>query len=504
VIAVRGATACRTLPPKPAGFGHHRSGMSPVGAIAEAIPVYPVNDFGPAMKGMVIGAVGILHVFLAQFAIGGGFLLCYFQWRAGRGGADGDDARRFLDGFFKLLVLVSFVLGALTGVAMWFTSIQVSARTIGLMVDEFHWLWAVEWCFFSVEITAGYAFYRWGPRLPDPTRMRLLVLYAGAAWGSLFWINGILSWQLTPGRWTPGALWTGFFNASFWPSLLFRTVVAMALAALVAILVITTFDELDRERRRALIGRAARFLAPMAALPVLAVWYLAVIPADSRGWLLGGSVAMTMFVGIAAGASLLIGLYAGLGLLLRRLYVSGATAGLLLALAFGATAAGEFVREGARKPFTVRQTLYSNSIAPDEVATLRRLGSASLDRYPLRDAARYPTAQLALGARVVRVQCAVCHTLDGANGLVHLTRTWTAEQARMNIAQLQRTKAFMPPFAGTADEVEAVVQLLRWERAGAPAAWAALADPDVGARIQAWLDDAGTEPGSAAEAGGAP
>ena len=35
---------------------------------------YPVNDFGPAMRGMVIGAVGILHVFLAQFSIGGCFL----------------------------------------------------------------------------------------------------------------------------------------------------------------------------------------------------------------------------------------------------------------------------------------------------------------------------------------------------------------------------------------------------------------------------------------------
>ena len=36
-----------------------------------------------------------------------------------------------------MLILVSFVLGAVTGVAMWFTSIQVSPRTIGLMVDEF-------------------------------------------------------------------------------------------------------------------------------------------------------------------------------------------------------------------------------------------------------------------------------------------------------------------------------------------------------------------------------
>ena len=67
------------------------------------------------MRGMVIGAVGIVHVFLAQFAIGGGMLLTYLQWRAGRGD---DLARQFIASFFKYLVLVSFVAGALTGVAI--------------------------------------------------------------------------------------------------------------------------------------------------------------------------------------------------------------------------------------------------------------------------------------------------------------------------------------------------------------------------------------------------
>jgi cytochrome bd ubiquinol oxidase subunit I len=260
--------------------------------------------------------------------------------------------------------------------------------------------------------------------------------------------------------------------------------------------VISSFEDLERERKRALIGRAAHFLAPMVLMPLLALWFLAVIPDDSRGWILGGSIAMTMFVGIAAGASALIGVYAGFGLILRRMYVSGATAALLLALAFGATAAGEFVREGARKPYTVRETLYSNSITPAEIEELRRTGSATDDPYPLRDADRYPTDQLRLGARVVRVQCAVCHTMAGSNGILHLTRTWTDEQLRMNIAQLQRTKAFMPPFAGTPEEVEAVVQLLLWERAEAPATWAPRTDGEAAARIQAWLDDATPHPGS--------
>ena len=448
------------------------------------LPHYPVNDFGPLMKGMVIGGVGIVHVFLAQFAIGGGMLLWYFERLAQRGREP--DARRFIDGYFQILVLFSFVLGALTGVAIWFTTIQVGARTIGLMVDEFHWLWATEWVCFSVEVAAGYAFVKVGNRLDDRGRRRLLALYAISAWLSLFFINGILSWQLTPGA-HPTSVWSGFFNASFWPSLLYRTCVAMALAALSACIVINTL-ELERPRRAALVRRAARFAVPMAAMPVLALWYLAVLPEDSREWLLGGSVAMMMFVGIAAGASLLIGAYAVVALVVKRLYINGATATLLMALAFGATAAGEFVREGARKPYTIRNVLYSTSITPAEVAGLRASGVTADDPYPLRDDARYANDQLRRGAKVERALCDACHTVHGGNALVELTRAWSDDQVRLNIAKLQHTKSFMPPFAGNADDVEALVQYLRWETASTPASWpTTTADP----QITRWLDEAG-------------
>jgi mono/diheme cytochrome c family protein len=384
-------------------------------------------------------------------------------------------------------------MGALTGVAIWFTTIQVGARTIGLMIDQFHWLWATEWVAFSVEVVAGYAFVRAGKRLGDRARIRLLALYAAASWMSLFWINGILSWQLTPGRYLDtGTVWAGFFNPSFWPSLIFRTAVAMALAALAACLVINTL-ELDRDRRAALIRRASRFALPMLAMPVLALWFVAVIPEDSRSWLLGGSIAMTMFVGIAAGASLLIGGYAIVAIFIKRLYVNGATALLLLALAFGATAAGEFVREGARKPYTIRGVLYSTSVKPAEIAELRRTGATANDPYPLRDADRYPSGQLQHGAKVFRVLCDVCHTMHGGNGLVHLTRTWTDDQLRLNIAKLQNTKAFMPPFAGNAEDVEAIVQLVRWDRDERPASWPASTAPDTLAQIARWLDEAGVK-----------
>ncbi|GMU38098.1 MAG: cytochrome ubiquinol oxidase subunit I [Phycisphaerae bacterium] len=456
---------------------------------------YPLNDFDPLMKGMVIGGMGIVHVFLAQFAIGGGMLLCYFQ-RLASGGGD-PLARRFIDGYFKALVLVSFVLGALTGVGMWLTAIQVSPRTIGVMVDEFHWVWATEWTFFCLEVVAGYAFYRCGARLSDRRRMALLAMYSVAAWFSLFWINGILSWQLTPGAWVAErTVWSGFFNPGFWPSLLYRTASSMTIAALIACIVINAMPGFSSDERRALIRRASNLMLPMLFMPALAVWYFLTMPADSRSWMLGGSPAMSLFLAGAAGSSMLLGGYALVGLVRQKLYINGATATTLTALALAATACGEFVREGSRKPYTVRESLYANSITPEEVKIARVAGWARHDPYPLPDESEYPNPQLVLGGKGFRLQCSVCHTLDGANGLTHLVGTWSLEQRRMNLAMLQHTKPFMPPFAGDAEELEALVQFLGWHGAGRPRNWTMSNDAAALSSIRAWLDEAGTGPGT--------
>ena len=456
--------------------------------------VFPVNDYGPLMPGLVMAGVAIVHVFLAQFAVGGGILLCYFQWLAMTG--RDPHARRFVEGYFKLIVLISFVLGALTGVGIWFTAIQVSPATIGSMVDHFHWLWATEWTFFCLEIVSGYCFYRYHSRLNDRAAMTLLAIYAVASWISLFVINGILSWQLTPGRWLETRnVWDGFFNPSFWPSLFFRTVVSMTLAALAACVVTNAMESLDRDARRSLINRAAHLLIPMVFMPILGVWFLAVMPADSRSWVLGGSPAMMLFLNISIGSSLAIGGYAILGRVIQRLYINGATALLLLLLAFGATAGGEFVREGSRKPYSIRHVLYSNAIKPDEVAHLREVGCLANDPYGLRNDGQFPNDQVRSGAKVFRRQCSVCHTVHGKNAVGDLTGAWDENQMRMNFAKLQHTKPFMPPFAGNAEEVESLVQFINWSNQLRPSQWPNHTDSETLQQIAVWLKEAGTAPG---------
>ena len=106
-----------------------------------------------------------------------------------------------------------------------------------------------------------------------------------------------------------------------------------------------------------------------------------------------------------------------------------------------------------------------------------------------------PTPQLGLGRKVYRFQCSVCHTVSGANGLTHLTGTWTLDQQRLNLANLQHLKPYMPPFAGTAEELESLVQWIRWENAGRPSSWPSGTDPAALERARRWLEQAGTAPG---------
>ncbi len=467
--------------------------------------LYPVNDFGPVMKGLAIGGLGIFHVFTAHFAIGGGMLLCYFQWLA-MNQQDGP-VRRFLDGYFRYLVLISFVTGALTGVGMWFTSIQVSPQTIGLMIDEFHWLWAIEWTFFCLEVVAGYAAFRYGSQLTVRARLILLALYSFAAWMSLFWINGILSFQLTPGAWLESkSLLAAFFNPTFFPSLVYRTIAALVIAGLIAMVLINLVPGFTRPERETLIQYSAHLIAPMALMPFVGVWFIWAMPADSREWIMGGSVAMTLMLHIAIGASTLVGGYVLIAILRQKQYVNGATATVLCVLAFAATAGGEFVREGVRKPFTLREVLYSNSIRPEQVAELRKTGLTAKDPYPLRQADQLPQvngapqAILLRGALVFRQQCSICHTLHGVNSLPGLTRSWDTDMKRQNFAKLQLLKPFMPPFAGTPEELESLVQYISWEEANRPAHWpttgefSPAAQAENLARIEAWLAAAGTKP----------
>ena len=222
---------------------------------------YPIWEVPVLGGGMVIALVATIHVVIAHFAVGAGFFVAVSESRLAR--RPDPLLRDFLRRFAAFLILFSFVAGALTGVGIWLSIGLVSPRATSALIHTYVWGWAAEWCLFVVEIAAGYCYYYGRGRL-SPARLRAVAwIYAWSAWGSLFIINGIISFMLSPGDWVQThKFWDGFFNPTFWSSTLLRTISALSLAGIFVAIVANGCRAYEREQARRIINQAAWFLAP--------------------------------------------------------------------------------------------------------------------------------------------------------------------------------------------------------------------------------------------------
>src|SRR5207302_1159469 len=89
----------------------------------------------------------------------------------------------------------------------------------------------------------------------------------------------------------------------------------------------------------------------------------------------------------------------------------------LLALALTATGATEWVREVLRKPFVIREVMYSSGVRPGEVAALQRDGYLPHAPWAVAWAEAHGNTREARGEAIFRGQCMACHTRDGYRGM---------------------------------------------------------------------------------------
>jgi cytochrome bd-type quinol oxidase subunit 1 len=430
---------------------------------------YPFFDVPKLGGGFLVAIVAIVHVAIAHFAVGAGIFMAVNEYLARR---RGDELLLgFLQANARMLIVFAFIAGAVTGVGIWVTIGLVSPAATSALIHLFVWAWAIEWCFFAVEIVSGYVYYYGWHRLT--TRRHLIVggVYALSAWMSLFWINGIITFMLTPGAWSasnPGTdFWTALFNPTFWPSLALRTISCLALAGLLAIFLANL--KYSRDDRRALITRAAYFLMPLIAMPPCAWWYFRQLPQLPREMVQGAAAPMMMFFAFGVVMSVILGGYAYFIMIRRERRIGLETSIVLLAVAFVATGSMEFVREGIRKPYLIYGHLYSNGIfASQDWAD--RINRDGILRYATFAYPPQTNSQEILdnnpvlaGSYVFTAQCRICHeTTDGTNAIRPLIRTASREWLRRTTAELHRVKNFMPPFFGTAQELDAVVEFQYW------------------------------------------
>ena len=466
--------------------------------------------------GLLIACVAILHVFISHFAVGGGLFLVLAERKARQEHDDGMLGYvRQLSAVFALLTLV---LGAVTGVGIWFTIGLVHPQATTSLIHIFVWAWAIEWTFFVVEIAAAMVYYYGWDRLDAVTHQRVGWIYFGAAWLSLVVINGILTFMLTPGAWlATGSIWDGLLNPTYWPALFARTFVATGLAGLYVML--TAAGLADRDAKARVTRYAAKWILPMTiALPLAIVWFL--WAASHAGVevleVLGlraasvGDIVAVLTSGSPSGyppaiTAARIVIVASLATLVLTVAIAYSrpraygrfTAVLLLVAALAAMGGGEWVREDLRKPYVIGRYMFVNGVrvAPEwtrrvagteptvrddrfELSALRREGvlkSALWTRLPAAAAGGDPLQRVeAQGREVFRLSCTMCHTTDGYLAIRPLVAGRSQEAISSILARLTTSDRppadsaalwtwrgrRMPPFPGSDTEREAVAVYL--------------------------------------------
>ncbi len=408
---------------------------------------YPFWDSGIAY-GILMAVIAIPHVFVSHFAIGGGLYLVVSERAARRK----DDTARleFLQRLSKFFILVTLVFGALTGVGIWFIIGLLNPAATEVLIHNFVWGWATEWTFFVVEIAAAILYYYGWKRMSPRDHMLIGWIYFAAAWLSLFIINGIITFMLTPGEWlTTGAFWDGFFNPTFWPSLFFRTGISLLLAGLYALVVASRYPAV--EFKAALVRQNARWsFFGLAVMAPSFYWYWAAIPtavteeAARRMPIPMASIHYCYW--LAAAIALLLAVF---GLLLpRRFTLPLALAGMALGLGWFGTF--EWFRESIRKPYVISGYMYGNAL---EVGLSERYQSAGL-------LAAMSFRSGDDGSDLFHRACGSCHTIDGYNGLNRIFGGTDRQFIQAVVRQTQRLKGNMPPFPGTAEEAGAIAGYL--------------------------------------------
>ncbi len=432
---------------------------------------YPIWDVAIG-GGVLIGTIATLHVVVSHFAVGAGLVMAWAEAALVR---RPDPAfRALLKRSSMMLILVSTVFGAISGVAIWFVIGVVHPAATSALIHTFVWGWAIEWAFFLLEVITALAWYATWDRVRPRTHLLLIVLYAFAAFMSLVVIQGILGFMLTPGRWlATRSFWDGFWNPTYLPGLLFRTGACLLLAG--TYLMLAALRETEREAR----GRLVLFLARIEAAGVvlaaagLAAWKGA-LPEDVRAIFLGAKPLVLavatewrhLFFALAASALLAI-----VALVFPRA-IRWPLAVLALLSAFGLLGGYERVREGARKPFVIRDYMFSNGILVSEVAALNRDGILSKTRWAAHEAGGNANP-VTRGRAVFRAECGSCHTRDGYLSIRKRTEAADAEILTLLLTALRDDGAkwtaspkgkpdypFMPPFVGTDEELSALVAYL--------------------------------------------
>ena len=417
---------------------------------------YPVWEHAVTGGGLLVAVIAVVHVYIAHFAVGGGFFLVTTEWMGYRRNQPGVVA--YVRSYARFFLLVTMVLGAMTGVGIWFSISLLAPAVTSILIHRFVFAWAAEWVFFAAEIIALFLYWYRFDRMTRRDHLIIGGCYVLFAWLSLFMVNGVITVMLTPGNW-PATLdfWDGFFNPSMWPSLGYRTGIAVMFAGIFGF-VTALFS---RERRPPiLINWCVLWTVGgfVLSCPFL-FWYFHSLQPAQQAMIVSRSPEL-----FAAGYLLRISLVLILiGLAVLMIRVRGAfgraTAVIVVLAGLGYMGGFEWLREGARRPWLIVGHTYASGIAADQAADITARGLLASARWV--DPETRGTTGTAAGHALFTFQCAACHSVGGpVNDILPLTRTFTVAGMDAQLSGQGLHSAYMPPFMGTAAEREALARYI--------------------------------------------
>jgi mono/diheme cytochrome c family protein len=402
--------------------------------------------------------ISILHVYIAHLAVGGGL----FLWLTDRKGVreNNPEILAYVKKHTWFFLLLTMVFGGVSGVGIWFIIGLVHPAATSQLIHSFVFGWAIEWVFFLGEITALLLYHYKFDTLTPRSRLTIAFFYFLFAWLSLFIINGILSFMLTPGKWlTTQNFWQGFLNPGFLPSLLFRTFITVMIAGLFGYVTVVFLKE-SAFRTRMMRYCSKWLLFPVIGLAAFGIYYYYAIPAENRLAALAMNPDTMTFTTIFIISSLLI-FISGIFLSLRT--SPGLQKVIVLALlVIGLFWMGgfEYIREIARKPFVINNFMYSTSVRPEEMSAINSQGMLARARWsPVKTVTA--DNRLKAGKELFNLQCLCCHTLGGIrNDILPRTRDFTYLGMLAQLTGQGKIARYMPPFTGTRAEKEALVHYI--------------------------------------------
>jgi mono/diheme cytochrome c family protein len=369
---------------------------------------YPIWDLAMG-GGMLMALVAIPHVIVSHFAIGGGLLIVVTEALSVK--RNDPELRELARRSSLVLILVSTVFGAISGVGIWVVAGLISPATISALIHTYVWGWAIEWVFFILEIVAALVYYTTWDKISKGAHLLVGWLYFIGAYLSLVIINGIVTFMLTPGTWLEThAFWDGFFNPTYWPSLVLRTGIVILMAT--AFMVFPALKT-SAERRVEVLRYLGWWMIGGALLSYAGYrWWEAALPETVRNLFLGAEPALAALASTRSFTlwSLTVALIVGFVILVAAPRLARTVTALVMAVAAFAFFGGyERLREGTRKPFLIHSHIFSNGLLVSDIQAVNDDGILARSGWTARGADDSLTA----GRHIFRTQCASCHTLDG-------------------------------------------------------------------------------------------